>query len=436
MSRWLFLLCTTLFISSDVSASILSERGSYLRPYHAGALQQSESALNNLVEKELPGRRYARSKDATWLLLDRATTRFANGHIKGAIADYELALEALDYYNQSLAAEEISKVVLQDEVGAYRADDFEQILARVYFACALLYAGEEGNAMAVLRDAEGFQQEKEELYRRTSFTRHYRIEGNALVKYLLAALSQKRGDSSNAALLYNEALALAPELEMSQHRPGQATVLVLCHNGNAPYKISATSPASVASALALEAFLSTHTVDPAWSSLTGIPVPELIHWPLAFPLATYAQIGELGKPLQPCYNVDYAAHEELCQKKPAIVARGVARLLMRRSAVGYCQKQHPLLGLVADLGMWAANANTRADTRSWTTLPAALDLARFDLTAGEQLLTLSVADENGQWQTRQLQLQLKPDDLCLIHVFNIHPGITRILIPHRYGAPL
>lgn len=430
-------LALILIVCSGCSNAILAQRGSYLRAYHEGALCQAEQHVDTLACQTKVDKNFQCCKEASWILPDRATLRFASGKTEEAIHDYACALEALDYYDQTLPTEQCAQILAQDETAAYQADDFEQVLARVYFALALLHQGDESNAYAILRQAEEYQQEKRLFYSKVPFTRHYQIADNSFSKYLFALLLERKGDFSNASILYKQVNALSgnkevPDRSCQSHE--KATVLIICHNGNAPFKISSTSPASVASACALEFILATQRIDPAWSTLMGIPVPALRAWPGSFPLPTFAQIGNLESPLLPMCNIGQAAYEELEQKMPVIVARGVARLLLRRSAVGYLNRQDPCLGMLADLTMMVINDQTRADTRSWTILPSEIDVARFDVEPGHRDLTLRV-NEGSYQDIRSYALNLKPHDLCVIHIFNIHPGVREVLIPSRFTIP-
>lgn len=406
-----------------------------MRAYHAGAFCQAEQKIDALAIATKTEQTFTKNKESSWILLDQATVHFAMDKTKEALSDYAQALESIDYYDKSLPTEQCAQILLQDETAAYQADDFEQVLARVYFALVLLHEGDESNAFAILRQAEEFQQERRQFYAKVPFTQHFRLADNGLSKYLLALLLERKGDSSNAKLLYRQASQLfscnndmTPPLASNGER---AILLVLCHNGNAPYKISATSPASVASACALEILLASQRIDPAWSTLTGIPVPALCIWPGSAPLPTEVRIEGIKKPLLPLFNVAQAASDQLEQKMPVIVARGVARLLMRRSTVGYFNRQDPCLGMLADLTMMIVNSQTRADTRSWTTLPATIDGARFDLDPGCRNVTLQVFDGCAH-ETGTFTLDLRPHDLCIIHIFNIHPGVRTILIPSRF----
>ena len=146
---------------------------------------------------------------------------------------------------------------------------------------ALLQDNDESNAYALLRQAEEVQQQKEEMYRQDRLTQDYDWSISC-AKYLLAALLEHRGDQSNAEILYGQTEQLIGnslstlQLKKQNANHDYATVIIIAHNGNAPYKISGTSSASLASALALEMMLGSSQIPPAYSSMTGIPVPVLM----------------------------------------------------------------------------------------------------------------------------------------------------------------
>ncbi len=110
-------------------------------------------------------------------------------------------------------------------LGAYAGEDFEQVLARVYFALALIQAGDYGNAYAILRQAEELQQGLRERYDRCCATSDFHLPDLTFAKYLFALLLEKQGDKSNACLLYQQSGALPTPGDCSDRK--QATVLVL-----------------------------------------------------------------------------------------------------------------------------------------------------------------------------------------------------------------
>lgn len=430
MCRMKFLI-PLLFLCLSCS-SALKQKDSYLASYYVGDLPIAEEKVSYTISKEIPENNYRKSGDSVWLLLDRANIRFSKGDTKGAAEDFRLAIEAMDYYNQSLASEMLEKLLFQDELGAYAGEDFEQILARIYFALALLDIGDTSNAFAMLRSAEELQQKKRNEYASCPLTNTYQIIDNALGKYLFAVLLEKQGDLSNASILYQQTRDLVSDDSFPNSSAGNenATVLVICHNGNAPHKISTLTDATVASTLALEGLLNTTCVDQfAISSLGGIPTPALAYSLDAYPLNVFVSVDGKRKPLEFLYSVAETAEEQLKQKMPLIVARGVARYLIRRSAVNYAHEKNESLGAVVDMAMLIANANTKVDTRSWSTLPEEIDLTRFDLGPGEHDLEIQIDSHSGYLRVYHYKIQLKPRQLCVIHVFTIDPKVTSIIIP-------
>jgi tetratricopeptide (TPR) repeat protein len=427
--RWIACLLGSVLLLTSCS-SALSKRDDYLIPYQQGNLATANESITQTIDSQMPSQQFDKCKDSVWLLLDRATIRFAQGDACQAIADYRLAIDAIDLYSQSCLGELTAQTILQDDVGAYAGEDYEQILARIYMALALLHEGDPSNAYAMLRQAEELQQLKREQYAACDVTREYVLVDNPLGKYLFATLLEKRGDLSNARILYHQSGLGDPDLSGTQN---QATVLFLCHNGNAPRKVSIISDATVASTLALEIFLgAAHCHDFALSSLSGVPTPALTYAFSNPPMPTYAYVDGCPQSLLPCYNVGAVAEQQLAQKLPVIVARGAARYILRRSAVYAVAEKNPELGAVMDIGMLIANLNTKADIRSWTTLPQTLDLTRFDLAPGSHTIQIQFTTPSGQLQSYPYQLNLKAGDLCLIHVFNMSPFHQTILIPDRF----
>lgn len=427
-------LCRLLLLLGCTSCStLLLDRDTYVHDYQSGTPAYAADKLTKVIDKELPQENYLNSKESVWLLLDRATMRFAMGHIDGAIQDYRLALEAMDYYDQHSSLEMAGTALLQDDFEAYAGTDYEQVLARVYFALALIHKGDYSNAYAILRQGEELQQRKRDAYTKKPYTKDYQLIDNSIAKYLFAALLENRGDKSNAKILYQEAEKLVGcENAPSQATDHTATIVIVCHNGNAPRKISTVCNASVASAIALEIMLATQRLPPAWSSLTGIPIPALQQRWDSMSVPTFACIDGAEKYLSPWFNVALTAQQRLKQELPVIAARGVARMLLRRGAVAYANKQDACLGALIDAGMLIANINTQADTRSWTTLPNTIDLARFDLLPGQHSLTIKVSPHGCQPAFHKCCLQLRPHDFCVINVFNIHPGVTLVQVPQRF----
>lgn len=402
----------------------MRERDLYLCHYQQGALEKANAQIDALRQ---------RKRDAVWLLLDRATIQFAAGDANSAAENYRLALEQIDLYNQTCAPEEIGKLLLQDEVAAYSGDDFEQILARIYFALALECSGDRQNAAALLRQTEEKQQEMRSSYSKKEYTKEYQLKDNPLGKLLLALYAEQARDSTNATILYTQAADLLnlsrTESPLFQKEAEKATLLLLCHNGNAPYKISVRTAASVASTIALESFLGNRRTLPA-SCFIGIPAPELVYDPCSAAIPFSAEVCGCTRSFTTCYDVGAAAHFEWNQKRPNIVARGLARYLLRRVAVEAAYAQNQSAGSALDFAVCMANLMTQADTRTWGTLPLTLDCARFEIPSGLQ--TITIFNESGE--SLSASLFVEPNSLSILHLFSLHPGVTKLVMPHTHSG--
>ena len=96
----------------------------YLALYQTGQLGYAEK----IFDETMPEDNFLSSNDAVMLLLDRATVRFAGGDTRGAIHDYQCAIEAIDYYSQASPSEVLAQVALQDDIGAYAARTLSKCL--------------------------------------------------------------------------------------------------------------------------------------------------------------------------------------------------------------------------------------------------------------------------------------------------------------------
>ncbi len=101
------------------------QRQESLCAYRSGYFDEAKDRLTCAIRKDMPHGNYCRSPNATWLLLDRATVRFASNDITGAIEDYRTAVEALDFVNQSSFLEQMAQTLTTDEAGAYAGEDYE-----------------------------------------------------------------------------------------------------------------------------------------------------------------------------------------------------------------------------------------------------------------------------------------------------------------------
>ena len=384
-------------------------QNNFLPPYQKGQLSRAIFELEKIKQEELPSDDFRRSKDSVWFYLNLATMQFAKGDMKQARHHYKLALEALHYFNPNDTQDYIKEFLLEDQLSAYRGPLFEQTLARLYFALTLFKINDYSNARAMLRNAEEFSESQN--------------APNPLCKYLFALLLEKEGDESNAKILYDQAESLLGR-QVERGNKDLATVLVICHNGNAPYKFSGYAPASASSLLLLENFLVNFKKPIALSCLPGLNVPFLAKNHSSFALKTKAYLDGRVKTLTPFFSVDYALSKTLKEERPYIEARSLARYLIRRSLLYAVQEKNEDVAALVDVGFLIANAFTEADTRSWSTLPSQIDVARFDIHEGKHILNFQI----GSKSLSSKELEVKNGRIYVINIFNIHPHIPPTIL--------
>ncbi|CDZ81191.1 Tetratricopeptide repeat [Candidatus Rubidus massiliensis] len=416
------LLVITLFLSSCSRNYLVQEN--YIQTYQTGDLICTEQKITEALEQQ------NLSNEQILYLLERGTVSFASGNVDNAIADYKEAVDLLNGLSELAPSEELQKILLDDNYCFFVGEDYEQVLARVYLSLALLHKGDYKNATAILRQAEDIQQRKIELYRKDRFCSFYQLVENPLAKYLLAILSEKGKDFSNAKILYSQVSKLLnqPVEQLKPNDHAKQTLLFVIHNGNIPNKISIISEPSIASGLVLETLLSKDQRTLALSSFTGIPTPLLIQKNSSKSIPLKISVNGCTENPMTFYALGSIAQRQLEKRKPAIAARGLARLALRRGFVAYAESKDPALGKLFDLAMTIANLSSEVDTRSWRTLPNTIEVARFDLNECELQATIESLFTPYPPFKFQVPLKLK-SDLTVINVFIIHPGIISIQIP-------
>ena len=91
-------------------------------------------------------------------------------------------------------------------------------------------------------------------------------------------------------------------------------------------------------------------------------------------------------------DVNAIAIDALEKQNPIILARAVARAVVKTRASKQADSRSDALGLVVNL---AGAITDRADTRSWSTLPNKIYLARLTLPQGHHKVRVELLDRSG-----------------------------------------
>lgn len=386
-----------------------------------GQEAQAIAALNEELEVDREDDLPALEDDAALLLLDRGTIQMARGAHRLAARDMGAADKAIDMLDLSRdGLDDVGKYLFSDDTGPYRAPAYEKLLVNSlnmvnYLALADLEGARvEARRLAVVQD---YLKKKE--------------DETALVGLgsLLAGFAfEKSGKNDEAILYYDEALKYAQYASLrdplrtltrgTSNRPGiqaliadagplppvgetgEHEVFVVLGYGRVPAKEPKRIPIGLALTIAA-VYLS-----PAQSAqANGLAARGLVTW------VNYPTLGRSrgkydapdlwidGRPvgLELAMDVEGEVRKAWEKEEGTVIAAAITRLIARAvagelvNAGAGAASDSGVVGLLAGLATAATlTAMDTPDTRSWTTLPARVAVARVRLPAGRHVIRTQV----------------------------------------------
>jgi len=243
---------------------------------------------------------------------------------------------------------------------ALSVDPFSQYLAGMVYEDL----GEYSDAMIAYRKAlHAYQEHNKNLYSLTI---------PESLKFDLIYAARRIG-------LHNESKQLLKKFHIKESdlpvRSDQDSEIVLfLHNGLAPIKREK----------------SVGLIDPSSGQLIRVSLPYYLNRPKpGITVQLKADIHVANSEI--VEQIDAIDHETLNSYMPAITARALARAVVKYQAAREANKQNGWAGLLINL---AGFATEQADTRSWLTLPAEIQVARLRLKAGQYDISFSLLDHN------------------------------------------
>lgn len=395
------------------------------------------------IELQLAGQRYdealktleahSKSKNERVLyLLNKGMVQ----RMKRDFASSNQSLEAAKQEMERLYAASISENTLSflvnDATVSYAGDDYEQVLVHLYMALNYLELGQRDEARVEALQVDIKLREIGEKFSESKFTE------DALSRYLTGMIYEELGEWSDAMIAYRKAYeayqkyrsnyssamppmlkldllrlaqrqGLTNELAQYQREFGIATppkkggaaepegeLVFILNNGLAPIKrekiISTWAPPP---SVVLDTAKPNTPVTPVPPVLVYIALPYYESRPIK---VLSARISVAGKQAdtQLMEDIDAIARSSLDARMPAITARAIARAIAKGAiqesvdSAGKRSEDDALQFFGSLLVRVAAVATERADTRSWLTLPANVQLARLSLPPGSYTVTVDL----------------------------------------------
>jgi hypothetical protein len=159
------------------------------------------------------------------------------------------------------------------------------------------------------------------------------------------------------------------------------------------------------------------------STLPPIKVPLLVKNVNCTSQQTQVVIDETPQDLSTLFSIESVSQKDFNRSLPSITSRAICRYILKRSLISLKSNSTELQNLL-DLIFFVNNCLIDADTRSWCTLPARIDIARFDVDEGAH----QVLFKTGYKPYIAKKLTVKENQLIIVNLFNLNPNKTFIIL--------
>lgn len=396
-----------------------------------GDFSGGEAKLNRLLgvesSRDLPAKW---GSETALTLLERATVLQAMGEYRISARDFTAAekeLELLDIANDTVG--DIGKYVFSDDATKYKAPPTEKLLVNAFNMINYLALGDLAGARV---EARRFQVMRKYLNDYFPEEPH-----GAFGSYLAGFVFEKSGEPDIALRHYDEVLAHhhAPSLHRAIRRlapvaayrtqridrilggppgdpetvswqgesPGGAEILVILKTGSVPVKQASRIPVGAALGLASN-YVSGDTKVLEYGLFKVVSYPELVNVDSRFD-GGRLYVGKGALLLDPITDVASEIRAEYERVKPKIVGAALTRMIVRAASAegarALGRQQGGAVGfLAAALVEGTLVALDKPDTRSWSTLPARVQIARIPVPAGTHTVEV---DLHGRGPSARLQ---------------------------------
>lgn len=364
--------------------------------FYANDLDQAQTQLGKLASK--------RGGDAQVVELDLAMVDLLQGNPAAAEQRLRQVRDQFDHLEQKSLSEAAMSIMTDDRRRAYSGEDYEKLLIRVFLSLSSLMqdgVDAQSYALQTLDKHEQLRFAAQEKWGE-KIPESYCVP--AIAPYLRGVMSEASLNNYDDALRgYTAAAALLPQAEFLQadierathgvhSRPGHGVVMVIAMVGRGPYKIEVEERATQEALLIADRIVSAvgqYSVPP---TLAPVKIPKIVSPAKPFDLVGVEVNGKPFSTTLPITDIHQLATETYAAKRSDVMARTVARRIVKKGAVYAAKNQMNVNSSITSLAMDAAGvvweATESADTRCWGLLPREIQVLRLELPAGVHQLNL------------------------------------------------
>jgi len=374
--------------------------------FEQGQYEEAIDRFKKLVARE--------DNDQLLYLMDLGIVYHSAGRFQESIETFLKADKLAEIKDYTSLAQEAASVLLSDEVKPYKGEDFEKILINVYLAMDYTLSHQWDDALVECRKVN----HKLDLMISQGGLPYKR---NAFAKYLAATLFEARREWNDAFVDYREVFKwmrefayLGPPLlrvadklkavqefeelkkkfpDVQKYRIGkeEGEIVLLVEQGRAPIKVPAPE----------FHLLPKFQRRPSFSDYVWIRDKD----------------GSHRARSQPLFDIEGTAIRELEGRVAGIVAKKVGGIVAKQ-IVAHQVAKHTKSQELGVLTAIVLHSTDTADLRSWTTLPARLQLARIVVPAGRHDMVIDMVSTSG-FENRGVKqfdgVEVKPGETVFLH---------------------
>jgi uncharacterized protein len=373
--------------------------------FDSGQYDAAISQLKPLVDRK--------DNDELLYLMDLGLVYHSAGRYKQAIETFHAAETLATLRDYTSISTEVGTVIFNDDIKPYKGEDFEKIMINVYLAMDYTLAGNFEDALVECRKVD----HKLDVMISEG---HMPYEQNAFAKYLAASLFESQNELNDALVDYRNTLKIRgafPYLGQSLLRvtdklrdfedfddfkkrfpntgkykmgKNEGEVVLLLEEGKSPIKVPAPQ-------------------------FRLVPVFRSRYYASDYVVLKDDGTGQSARTYT-LYDIEATAIKELDNRLGGIIAKKVGGAVAKEAiAYGVAETTHSeALGLLTSIFL---HATDKADLRSWSTLPAKLQLARLIVPAGRRQLSVDMVSKSG-FETRGVKhwdtVDVKPGQITFL----------------------
>ena len=363
-------------------------------------------------------------RDRVLYELDKAMLLRLTGDYAASNDFFENAKKNIQLLSATSITENLAAVMVNEIGRSYAGQPYEQLLLYAYKVLNYLALGDIDGARVEVLQADT------KLRTWNAGTERQGIEASVFMRYLSGIVFELTGERDDALIAYRNAydvlqnesqpvpLALQQDLlrltadldlrdEYKRYREMFADVVE-------DYKVDRNSGEVIL-------IFNQGLVSRQYAQVISNFSPDLHHYvqiavpayPLAMPPITTAELrieGQVGR-TELLQDVDRLARDNLDARMPGIIARAMVRMVAKKAISKNAGDENQLAGFLVDL---TGLLTEQADTRSWTSLPESIQVARLVLPAGRHRLQVTVPADRATLYERTITL--KPGQKVVISV--------------------